>query len=262
MARQELYTLFDPKPGCCISSLAYEYPADHNVPEHAHRAAQLIYATRGVMQIAVGASLWVIPPQFAIWMPPRIAHSIHMPGAVSMRTLYFRRGLADRLPQACTVLHVSALLRELVLEGVRIGALLTREPLHRALRDLLIAQVRISTPVPTSLTLPNDPRALGAARAFIADPSSRQTLDELCRSNGASVRTIERVFRSEVGTSFEEWRAQVRMMKAIELLVAGRTVKETAFEVGYRQPSAFVEMFRRTLGSTPKAWIKSLGAYS
>jgi len=31
-----------------------------------------------------------------------------------------------------------------------------------------------------------------------------------------------------------------------------------AFEIGYRQPSAFVQMFRSTLGATPKAWISAL----
>jgi AraC-like DNA-binding protein len=43
-------------------------------------------------------------------------------------------------------------------------------------------------------------------------------------------------------------------MQAVQLLVAGRSIKEVAFEVGYRQPSAFVEMFRETLGMTPRAW--------
>ena len=47
-------------------------------------------------------------------------------------------------------------------------------------------------------------------------------------------------------------------MKAIELLVAGYSVKETAYQVGYRQTGAFVTMFRHTFGKTPKVWISSL----
>jgi len=47
-------------------------------------------------------------------------------------------------------------------------------------------------------------------------------------------------------------------MKAIELLVAGYSVKETACQVGYRHTGAFVTMFRHTFGKTPKAWISSL----
>ena len=55
---------------------------------------------------------------------------------------------------------------------------------------------------------------------------------------------------------FESWRRQVRLMKGIELLVAGRSVKEVAYAVGYRQASAFVQLFRKTMGTTPKAWVR------
>ena len=71
---------------------------------------------------------------------------------------------------------------------------------------------------------------------------------------------MERTFLREVGMSFETWRRQARLMKAVELLVSGCAVKEVAFEVGYRQPSAFVEMFRAALGATPKAWVAALTA--
>jgi AraC-like DNA-binding protein len=47
-------------------------------------------------------------------------------------------------------------------------------------------------------------------------------------------------------------------MKAIELLVSGQSVKEVGFALGYRQPTAFVEMFRGILGTTPGAWIHSM----
>ena len=108
------------------------------------------------------------------------------------------------------------------------------------------------------VALPQDPRALGVAQACIANQADAPSLDALCRKVGVSVRTIQRTFRKEVGTSFEFWRRQVRLMKGIELLVEGCSVKTVAAEVGYRQPSTFVQLFRRTLGVTPKAWASSL----
>jgi AraC-like DNA-binding protein len=69
---------------------------------------------------------------------------------------------------------------------------------------------------------------------------------------------MERVFRKDVGIDFESWRRQVRLMKSVELLIAGRPVKEVAYGVGYRQSSAFVEAFRKTFGKAPKAWIQAL----
>ncbi len=80
----------------------------------------------------------------------------------------------------------------------------------------------------------------------------------LCREAGVSVRTLQRIFRREVGTDFETWRRQARLMKAVELLAQGRSIKAVSHAVGYRQASTFVAMFRRALGLTPKAWISSL----
>lgn len=247
---------FDPKPGISVSTFAYEYPRDFRVPVHIHGSAQLVYATSGLMEIGAGAGVWLIPPQFAIWIPARTPHRIRMAGSVSMRTLYVRRELARALPSDCTVIHVTNLMRELILEAIRIGNLSLKSSAHRALWELLLGQLKGATVIPTSITLPTDKRALAVAQGVVDDQAL--PLRGLCARAGVSVRTLERIFRNDIGISFETWRRQVRLMKGIELLVGGASVKEAAFAVGYRQPSAFVEMFRQTLGTTPKAWTAAL----
>jgi len=251
-------TEYDPKRGVSVATLAYEYSPGFRVPEHAHGSDQLIYAIRGVMEVFSGQSVWLIPPHFALWIPARTSHRIQMPGPVSMRTLYLRPGLASLSSRECAVLHVTPLLRELIVEAVRIGQLRTRNRHERALCDLLILHLKNASPMPTFVTLPRDQRALAVAEAVLTNPAQSMPLAALCASAGVSVRTIERAFRKDVGTDFESWRRQVRLVKAVELLVAGRSIKEVAFAIGYRQSSAFVEMFRRTFGTTPKAWISAL----
>ena len=66
----------EPGRGVTVSSLAYEYPAGCLVPVHAHLSDQLIYATRGVMEVMVRQSYWLIPPQFALWIPSNTCHRI------------------------------------------------------------------------------------------------------------------------------------------------------------------------------------------
>ena len=256
--RQAIIREYDPRPGVSVSTLAWEYPPGYLVPEHAHGSDQVIYAISGVMEITAGESFWVIPPRFAVWIPARTFHRIRMPRAVSMRTLYLRRGTAPGLPGACTVLHVTPLLRELVVEAVRIGNLRTRNRLHCAIRDVIVSQLRNAPVVPTCLKMPRDPRALAVARALLADPARHRPLAGLCRDCGISMRTMERAFLRELGMTVDDWRRQARLMKAVELLVEGRGVKEVAARVGYRQPSAFVETFRQGMGATPKAWVASL----
>ncbi len=249
---------YDPKAGISVATLSYEYPRGFRVPEHAHGSDQLIYAICGVMEVYSGERMWLIPPHFALWIPAGTQHRIHMPEAVSMRTLYFRRKLITAPPASCTVLHVTPLLRELILETVRIGQLRVKNRMERTLRDLVVSHVEKASPVPIFVTLPSEPRALAVTRAVLENPAQSQTLAALCARVGVSVRTIERMFRKHVGIDFDSWRRQIRLMKAVELLVAGRSVKQVAFEVGYRQCSAFIEAFRQTFGATPKAWILAL----
>jgi AraC-like DNA-binding protein len=245
-------------PGVSISSFSCDYPPACLVPEHTHKSDQLIYATRGVMEVSVQQSFWIIPPQFALWVPARTHHKIRMSGAVSMRTLYLRPGTAGKMQNRCAVLHVTPLLRELIVEVVRLGRLRSRVVLHAALRTLIIATLHSAMSVPMRLVMPEDRRAAAVATAAMADPINNRSFKALCDNAGASTRTIERLFQREVGTSFETWRRQARLMKAIELLVGGYSVKETAHKVGYRQTGAFVTMFRDTFGNTPKSWISSL----
>jgi AraC-like DNA-binding protein len=181
-----------------------------------------------------------------------------MSGAVSMRTLYLRLGTADKMQNRCAVLHVTPLLRELIVEAVRLGRLRSGDALHAALRTLIIATLHSAMSVPMRLVMPEDRRAAAVATATMAEPINNRSFKALCDKAGASARTIERLFQREVGTSFETWRRQARLMKAIELLVGGYSVKETSHKVGYRQTGAFVTMFRDTFGKTPKSWISSL----
>ena len=260
LRQSNVLTEYDPKRGVSVATLTYEYPSRFQVPEHAHGSDQLIYAISGLMEVSSDQSMWLIPPHFALWIPARTHHRIHMPGPVSMRTLYLRTGLAARLEPRCAVLHVTPLLREIIVETVSIGQLRVRDRYECALRDLLTRQLQKASPVPTFITLPREERALAVAQAILRNPAESKSMAVLCSEAGVSVRTIERTFHNEVGTSFESWRRQVRLTKAVELLVSGYSIKEVAYKVGYCQSSAFVEMFRRTFGTTPKAWVSALEA--
>jgi AraC-like DNA-binding protein/mannose-6-phosphate isomerase-like protein (cupin superfamily) len=247
---------FEAAPGKFMSSLSHEYPPGWRVPEHAHASDQLIYGISGVMEVTVENTMWLLPPQFALWIPGETRHSIRMPAAVSMRTLYMRRGLVQG--KGCRVMEVAPLLRELILEAVRIADLSMRSNHHRAFVSVLVGEIKRASPVPTALTMPSDARARKLAEWTIESPGGRDKLAAQCRRAGVSTRTLQRVFRREVGADFESWRRQARIMKAIELLAAGRSIKEVAFAVGYRHPTTFVTLFRRSLGVTPKAWANRL----
>lgn len=248
----------DPGRGISIATLAYEYPCGCLVPEHAHGSDQLIYATRGVMEVHSGQSVWLIPPSFALWVPAHQHHRIRMPVAVSMRTLYVRPGLVKRAASKCEVLSVSPFLRELIVEAVRIGQLRVRNAEHRAVGDLAALHITHASSVPVEIRMPRDPRALNAATMLLNNLADAPSLQTVCREVGVSTRTLQRLFRSDVGSDAQSWRNQVRLTRALEHLLGGSSVKQAAIAVGYNHPSAFVAAFRRTFGVTPRTWTQSL----
>ena len=256
MRQDRILRDFDPGRGISIATLAYDYPTGFLVPEHAHDSDQFIYATGGIMEVHSEQSLWLIPPSFALWVPAHTRHRIRMPAAVSMRTLYVRPGLVKRADLACSVLSVTPLLRELVVETVRLGNLRPKIPEHRALSDLTLLQITRATPIPTETRMPREPRALAVALLILKCLSQSPSIQRLCIETGVSTRTLQRLFRNDVGVDADSWRRQVRLTRAVELLLSGDSVKGVAFSVGYQQPSAFVAAFRRMYGLTPKAWVE------
>ena len=51
--------------------------------------------------------------------------------------------------------------------------------------------------------------------------------------------------------TFVRWRQQVRLLGALERLGSGQPVTTVALEMGYTSTSAFVKLFRESLGVTP-----------
>ena len=89
------------------------------------------------------------------------------------------------------------------------------------------------------------------------DPADGRDLAEWGRDAGASTRTLARLFQAETGMSFGRWRQRRRLLAALERLAAGEPVTGVALDLGYASPSAFIAMFRRTLGAPPTRYLKS-----
>lgn len=239
-----------------VRSLALRLPSGHRVTSHDHVWPQVVYATRGVMTVETERGTWVVPSHRAAWIPESVQHAITMSGAVLMRTLYLRPGLADTLPTDCCVLSVAPLLRELILFTIGIGMLDQANARHARLVGVLIDLLTETPEAPLELTLPQDARAQRFAHLIRAAPGSCAPLEDLAGQSGASLRTLERLFQREVGTTVGRWRQQVRLLEALRQLADGMPVGQVALAVGYESTSAFIAMFKRMLGTTPSVYYR------
>jgi len=237
-----------------VTTLTHEFARDHEIPPHIHPEHQLIYASRGVMTVWTPEGTWVVPPQRAVWIPATTPHGIAMHGAVSMRTLYFKPRLV-RLARNCCVVNVSPLLRELILHACTFRALRRRVNAESHLIDAIVDQLKVVEISPLQLIHPTDPRAARIAAALWEHPADARPLEAICAGAGASKRTIERLFQSETNMSLGQWRQQLRLVRSLPLLAAGHKITHVALEAGYSTPSAFIAMFRKALGTTPRKYF-------
>jgi AraC-like DNA-binding protein len=246
-----------PKLPSPVTALSFDLACGHAIPEHAHAEDQLVYASQGVMTVRTAAGIWVVPAQRAVWIPAMTPHSLVMSGNVSMRTVYLRAGMVGQLPRTCCVVNVSPFLQQMILHLCEHQKLSRRSKTHAHLIDVFIDQLEAVQTVPLQLPSPVDTRAARVAAALQHPRGNRHSLESACQQAGASKRTIERLFQHETHSSLGKWRQQLRLLRSLELLAAEEKIEHIAREAGYSNPSAFIAMFKKALGTTPRRYFQN-----
>jgi AraC-like DNA-binding protein/mannose-6-phosphate isomerase-like protein (cupin superfamily) len=237
-----------PRP---MAGYANDYAPSHETGMHRHPRAQLLFATAGVMRVTTEPALFTVPPGTGLWVPAETLHGVRMDGTVQMRALFLRADAAASGPLTTTVIAVSPLLRELILTVCGEPVVWDARGPVRLVAALVLHEIRRAGTRPLSLPACRDPRLQRVAAALIANPADPRDLDGYATIAGASVRTLARLFRSETGMSFQQWRRQLRMTDALALIAQGVPPSRVAAAVGYASVPAFGAAFRETFGTTP-----------
>lgn len=231
--------------------------AEDWAPEHSHERGQLFALTRGLLIVEAGSERWMFPSQRCAWIPPKCMHSGRSVGGASGSMLYLSARTCRGLPNKPCMFSSSELLfsvaHRVLTWNPRLPLSSTQKHLIAVLRD----EIRKPEQQPLRLPMPRDKRLARVAQALLDEVADERTLDEWARYAGMARRTLMRAFSSEVGMTFGRWRQQARLFAALELLAQGNSVTEAAVAVGYDSVSAFIEMFRNMLGSTPQAYFRS-----
>jgi AraC-like DNA-binding protein len=238
-----------PRP---LVGYAADYPAGLETGLHAHPRAQLLYAISGVMRIATPEAAYLVPPSTALFLPADVQHTVRMDGPVCMRELFLRNDAVARVGEAVRVITVSPLLREVILAACA-------EPLQwdtrgrgKHLTELALDEIARASDLPLRLPMPQDRRLQRVVAAVLSAPQSDRSLEDLAAAAGASSRTLARLFRTETGLSFRQWRQQARMAEAVKALTRGTSLAKAAATAGYASVPAFGATFRAVFGMTPR----------
>lgn len=236
-----------------VVGLARELPANATVEAHSHRAGQVMFVNSGVMLVESRGLTWVVWPERGVWVPEGVEHTFHPITSISLRNILIRQ--TDGLPSNCCFVKNTALLRELVVRATD-DQLPFKSPGHKErIMRLVVDEMETTSSSPLQLRMPRDTRLIRICRSLQRDPSDTRSLEDWAEVAGASPRTVSRLFLKETGLSFAHWRRHARLMAAMVLLGEGKSVTTAAFDVGYESPSAFIEMFKRSIGQTPGQYM-------
>ena len=237
-----------------VRLIARDLEHDAKLPAHTHRWHQFLYTSTGAVRVSTDDTTWVVPPSRAIWIPTGITHAVAILEEAHMRSLYVLPSASALPTDACRVIEVSHLLRELIAD---LGSEGTEADPHRErlVSALILDELRIAETLRVGMALPNDKRLAALCNALIEDPSSARTLDEWAPLVGASARTLARLFADELDTTFAQWRQQMRLAHAAPLVARGWPLARVAAELGYGSQSAFSAMFKRRFGKSPSAFF-------
>ena len=256
---------YAPTPEAPLRAKSRRLRADTQVEPHSHPWAQVAFSATGVVRMTAGHGTYILPPARALWIPPNIEHRVSVVEDAELRTLYIHQadgcfgpeaGAADQARwRECRVLEVSSLLRELVLHlSVEPGPYVATER-ERSLANLVFDELRRARALPLGVDLPRDKRLRALCETVLDDPTRHATLAAWATDTGASPRTVARLFRAELGTTFGQWRQQVLLAKAVSLAGRRMPMSRIAAELGYASPSAFSAMVRRSVGAPPSRFL-------
>ncbi|MFJ4175080.1 helix-turn-helix domain-containing protein [Microbacterium sp. NPDC089696] len=242
-------------PGYLLTTFEYDMDDPIVWPAHRHDEHELLWSVGGMARLEADGRVWAIPPALAVWVPSRVAHQASAERGARVRATYFTEGGPHdgAMPSVVTGVAMTEPLRAL-LDHNLMGTVDTdaRMRVQRVILDLLVPAPRESF----ELVMPRSPHLHMVASAILADPGDKRTTADWGYECGMHGRTLARQFEVETGMTFTQWRILARLQLAIRELTHGRSIVSVSRQVGYRNPSTFIDHFRELTGQTPAEYVR------
>ncbi|WP_374258772.1 AraC family transcriptional regulator [Yokenella regensburgei] len=231
------------------------------IPVHQHRKGQLILVLHGALTCEVENAMWVVPPHFALWVPGLMPHSNRATPGGRVCFLFIEPHAAQ-MPAHCCTLKIQPLVRELILTLAERRGKALHSPETGRLISVLFDELPRQPQEHLQLPVSTHPKIRQMVDTMASEPGNGQTLTQWAGRFAMSERNLARLVVKETGMSFRRWRHQLQVILAMQLLIRGQTVQQAAHALGYDSTTAFITMFRKAVGQTPKAWISELNQQS
>src|SRR3546814_14634725 len=109
--------------------------------------------------------------------------------------------------------------------------------------QVILAQIHALPTAPLALPMPADRRLRKVTDSLLANPADPRGIEDWARAAGASGRTLARLVLNETGLTFRAWRQQLRLLRGLAMLAAGRSEQRRRGKEVVSQSSAWWAQF-------------------
>jgi AraC-like DNA-binding protein len=236
------------------------YMDDANIDTtwHFHDMHQLSYAFEGDAVMEDSEGRYAASGHIAALIPAGVHHraSLHKVRYVSV---YLTREQLPTMEPGIRLFGASPLMREMMKEVLRWPLHGPEAPLRSLFIETLALLVCEALTHERAFALPtaSNPRTKRALKFTVQRADAK--LSEVCAYAGMSERTLRRAIMAEVGMTWETYRQQSRLVRAISLLSEpGISITDIAAQCGFESPSAFSRAFRLLMNDTPRTYRNRL----
>lgn len=220
--------------------------------EHAHPWGEFICNIAGAIEVKVGEHSLTSIQNYAIWLPPNVTHECLNHRSSKHLSLYVMSPFCLQMPHAPCSLEVNELVRSIVNHIFQNPIQIPPNSADISLLRALNEQIALLPVVPNFLPQTTD-NTLKKVLNYVQDnPGEKIGIDELANKFGMTAKTLNRKCQHTLGISMNHWRLRLRVLSATRLLESGEKVETVAFMMGYNTASAFIAMFHKITGKTPK----------
>nr|AGU12351.1 Helix-turn-helix domain [uncultured organism] len=229
---------------------------------HHHKKGQLTYVQGGIAYVHIEENTYVIPARHYIWIPAKLNHSLQVNyTATAIRNLYFysTNDADNSFYERMGIYPVNTLLHEMIVFTEQWNGDIkpTDQAFSfvKAIKTILpqLGAQHLPIVLPTTTNERLRP-VLFYLRDNVAESLSLRNVSE---HFGFSERTLSRLFQSTLSISFLQYLKQMRMVKAVELMLqTDLTLSQIAFATGYNSLSAFSNTFYQLTQMRPSDFAR------
>lgn len=238
--------------------------SERRFPVHQHSKGQLTYVEGGIAYVHIDGKSYVIPARHFVWIPKGVNHFLQVRHqATAIRTLYFYTAGddSDSFYNKLGIYPISNLLHEMIIYTGQWHGHIDAQNQHftflQALKKLLPQPGTHHLPIVLPTT--QNERLRPVLQYLITHISHALTLHSVSKHFGISERTLSRLFQQMLSISFLQYLKQLRMVKAVELMLqTDLTLSQIAFATGYASLSAFSNTFYQLTHIRPSSFSSSI----